>query len=427
MSGDRHLVGPSRGARDNRDGSPASGRPAKSGIDPTETRPAGDAAPSPRLGRPPRRGRRGSGFAFLLVLLLAPLAALGHNPDTSYARVELGAREVRFRFTYDLFTLQRITPLDADHDGRISRAELQRGLPAIQAFLQKHIAIALNDEDADFGAPAGFVWPPDAGDTIAEPDYHTANGLIHFDFRRAVDDMPEGITLAFRFIPPLSERHTILGSFDHGGTKHEVTFTRFEPDYDYVTGYEPPLWKRLWQFLRLGLAHIFLGYDHICFLLALLLVSRFGELVKIVTAFTIAHSLTLILAALEVVHLPTRLVESGIAATIVYVAVDNIRGAPTRHRWVLTFFFGLIHGFGFANVLAEMRLPTTGLVRCLLSFNVGVEIGQLAIVAACLPLVALLRKSRHERRIVLGVSALLGLFGAAWFADRAFALGFMPF
>ena len=364
--------------------------------------------------------------ALLAGLVLAPLVARAHNPDTSYARVAIGEREIAFRFTYDLFTLQKIAALDADRDGRITRTELQRGLPAIHAFLRRHIAIDLNDESADFGEPVDFVWPPDVGDAIGEADYHNANGLIHFNFRRAVADTPENIGLAFRWIAPLTVRHVVLGSFDYRGTPHEVTFTRFEPDYDYVTGYEPPLGKRLWQFLRLGLAHIFLGYDHICFLIALLLVGRLGELVKIVTAFTVAHSLTLILAALDVVHLPTRLVESGIAATIIYVAVENIRGAPTQHRWLLTFCFGLIHGFGFANVLAEMRLPTAGLVRCLLSFNLGVELGQLAIILVALPLVALLRKSRHGRRTTIAISALLALFGAAWFADRAFGLGFMP-
>ena len=366
-------------------------------------------------------------LALLAGLALTPLAARAHNPDTSYARVTIGEHEVAFRFTYDLFTLQKIAALDADGDRRISRAELSRGLPAIHAFFRRHIAVDIDDEDADFGEPVDFVWPPDAGDAIAEPDYHTANGLIHFDFRRPVAAMPENLVLAFRFIPPLSERHTILGTFECRGNRHEVTFTRFEPDYDYVTGYEPPLWQSLWQFLRLGLAHIFLGYDHICFLLALLVVSRFGELVRIVTAFTVAHSLTLILATLDVIHLPTRLVESGIAATIIYVAVENIRGASTKHRWMLTFGFGLVHGFGFANVLAEMRLPTTGLVRCLLSFNVGVEIGQLAIVIAALPLIALLRKWKHERRAVIAISALLALFGLAWFVDRAFNLAWMPF
>jgi hydrogenase/urease accessory protein HupE len=379
---------------------------------------AGDAAPPSRFL---------PFLALLAVVLLAPLVARAHNPDTSYARVTLGAHEVRFRFTYDLFTLQKVVALDTNRDGRTTRAELQRGLPAIDAFLRRHIAVDLDEASAGFGTPAGFVWPPDSGDAIAEADYHTANGLIHFDFVHPVADTPENIVLAFRFIAPLSERHTVLGSFLYAGATHEVTFTRFEPDYDYVTGYEPPLWKRLGQFLRLGVAHIFLGYDHLCFLLALVVASRFGELVKIITSFTVAHSLTLILAALDIVRLPVRLVEAGIAATIVYVAVQNLRGAPTERRWLLTFGFGLIHGFGFANVLGEMNLPTTGLVRCLLSFNVGVELGQLAFIAAAYPLVAWLRKSKHERRTTIAVSVLLALFGAAWFTDRALNLGVMPF
>ncbi len=367
-------------------------------------------------------------FAGLLAaLLLAPFAARAHNPDTSYARVTIGEHAIAFRFTYDLFTLEKVAALDADRDGRISRAELSRGLPAIHAFLRRHIAVDLNNDPAGFGAPTGMVWPPEAGDAIAATDYHNASGLIHFDFRLPIDEPPENIVLAFRFIAPLSGRHTILASFDHRDAKHEVTFTRFEPDYDYVTGYEPPLGKRLAQFFRLGVWHIFLGYDHLCFLLALVLASRFRELVKIVTAFTVAHSVTLILAALDVVRLPVRLVESGIAATIVYVAVQNLRGAPTERRWLLTFFFGLIHGFGFANVLGEMNLPTTGLVRCLLSFNVGVEIGQLAFIAAVFPLVAWVRRGQHERRTVVILAVLLALFGALWFTDRAFNLGAMPF
>jgi hypothetical protein len=155
--------------------------------------------------------------------------------------------------------------------------------------------------------------------------------------------------------------------------------------------------------------------------------SRFRELVKIVTSFTVAHSLTLILAALDIVRLPVRLVETSIAATIVYGAVQNLRGAPTERRCLLTSGFGLIHGFGFANVLGEMNLPTTGLVRCLLSFNVGVELGQLAFLAAAFPLVARLRTGRHERPAVVAISVLLALFGAAWFTDRALNLAAMPF
>jgi energy-converting hydrogenase Eha subunit E len=233
--------------------------------------------------------------------------------------------------------------------------------------------------------------------------------------------------VTFDFFTALGERHTVLGSFDFRGQPHEVTFTRFEPDYDFVTGYETPLWRRLVKFLKLGVEHIFLGYDHIAFLIALIVVSRFKELVKIVTSFTVAHSITLILATLDVVNLSPRWVEIAIAGTIVYVAVENLWAKTTRHRWLLTFVFGLIHGFGFANVLREMSLPATGLVRCLLSFNFGVELGQLAIVLALLPLALWLGKWRHGRKAIVVISVLLALFGAAWFVERAFAMQFMPF
>ncbi len=371
-----------------------------------------------------RAGLRRSLLA--LALLVAGAAARAHNPDTSYAAATVSGTEITFRLTYDLFTLQKVTALDADRDGRTTREELVRGLPAIHAFLRQHVLVAINDADADLGEPTGFTWPSDAGPAIAEADYHTANGLIPFTFRRRITEPTESLLLAFRFAPPLGERHTVLGSFDAGGDKLEVTFTRFEPDYEYVTGQEPPLTRNLWRFLRLGIEHLFLGYDHLCFLLALVIASRPRELIAIVTSFTVAHSLSLLLAALDVVRLPPRLVETAIAATIVHVAVQNLRGAPTGRRWMLTFGFGLIHGFGFASVLGEMTLPTHGLVRCLLAFNVGVEIGQLALIAATLPLVAWLRRGPHERSVVRAVSLLLALFGALWLADRACNLGLMP-
>jgi energy-converting hydrogenase Eha subunit E len=218
-----------------------------------------------------------------------------------------------------------------------------------------------------------------------------------------------------------------------------VTFTREEPDYLFDTAYadappaessgprkESPLLANLTRFLKLGVEHIFLGYDHICFLIALLVVSRFRELVKIVTSFTVAHSITLILAAMQIARLPSRFTECAIALTIVYVAAENFWRKSMSHRWMLTFGFGLIHGFGFANVLAELGLPALGRVRCLLAFNVGVEIGQLAIVAVAFPIIVLLERGAHGRRVAMGISAAVGVFGVGWFIERAFGLGFMP-
>jgi HupE / UreJ protein len=120
------------------------------------------------------------------------------------------------------------------------------------------------------------------------------------------------------------------------------------------------------------------------------------------------------------VVLPSRLVEGGIALTIAYVAFDNFFAATTAHRWVLTFCFGLVHGFGFANVLREMRMPASGLIPTLLSFNVGVEIGQVAIAAVLFPVTLWLAKQRFRRPVVLAASGVIFLIGVRWFIQRAF-------
>jgi len=177
-------------------------------------------------------------------------------------------------------------------------------------------------------------------------------------------------------------------------------------------------------FLRLGVEHIWTGYDHLLFLFALLVVCRsFRSIVWIVTSFTLAHSLTLALATLEFVHLPARVVEPLIAATIIFVGVENLvsRGAEPKRRWALTFGFGLIHGFGFASVLRDLGVGAggQGIVMPLFSFNLGVELGQVVIAVAVLPAVWRLR--RNEQFLVRGVPALSGLvslLGFYWLLER---------
>jgi hydrogenase/urease accessory protein HupE len=360
--------------------------------------------------------------------LVCALAVLGHNPETSYAQVQIGADKVQTRLTFDIFTLLTIVRLDDNDNGELSRAELARHAPEIYRFLREHISLEIDEvKDEDLGEPMGFAWPPGTGDVIREEDFHSQSGLIHFDFVRPVSEVPEQVAITFRIFQRFGDRHSVLGVFKLGDKDEEVTFSRYEPDYIYVTGVETPLRDRLWRFFKLGVEHIFLGYDHICFLIALIVVSNFREVVKIVTSFTIAHSITLILATLEVVSLDPRFVETCIAATIVYVAVENLWVKDTRHRWWLTFFFGLVHGFGFASVLRQMGLPSTGLVRCLLSFNVGVECGQLVIATLLLPLALGLARWKHGRKAVVAISVALACFGTAWFIERAFGLGLMPF
>ncbi len=193
-----------------------------------------------------------------------------------------------------------------------------------------------------------------------------------------------------------------------------------------------------WRYLTLGFTHILpLGFDHILFLLALLLPAVLWrengrwrpamalrtvllETAGIVTAFTLAHSLTLTLAVLGVVDLPSRLVETVIAFTIVLAALNNLFPLVTTRRWLLAFGLGLIHGFGFASVLRELGLPSDALALALACFNLGVEIGQLAIVAIVLPLAFALRQTWLYRRLALPVgSTVIALLALIWCLERS--------
>lgn len=184
-----------------------------------------------------------------------------------------------------------------------------------------------------------------------------------------------------------------------------------------------------WGFLKLGVEHIWTGYDHLLFLFGLLLVCRsFRSVVIVITCFTLAHSFTLALATLDLVNLPSRLVESIIAASIVFVGVENLwrRGEEPKGRWVLTFVFGLIHGFGFATVLRELGAGAEGgggLLMPLFTFNLGVELGQVAVAAVVLPVFWQLRKNEKFARVAPPVlSALIALAGLYWLAERLFEL-----
>jgi len=189
----------------------------------------------------------------------------------------------------------------------------------------------------------------------------------------------------------------------------------------------PPLLSTLERYLATGIEHIFLGYDHIAFLVAVVLwARRLVPVIKIVTAFTIAHSITLSLATLNVVVIPGTIVEPAIAASIVYVAMENFFTRNIDGRWRVAFAFGLIHGFGFAGALREIGLPTNAVVTALAAFNIGVEIGQVAIVAIVVPaLIALDRlmavdrtKPARAATLVYALSALITVLGSYWFLTR---------
>ena len=202
---------------------------------------------------------------------------------------------------------------------------------------------------------------------------------------------------------------------------------------------------QLGTYIADGIKHIAIGFDHILFLVALLLPAvlvreggrwlpvadirtAFWSVLKIVTAFTIAHSITLSLAVLNVVSLPSRLVESLIAASVLVTALDNLWPFLPRKRWLVAFAFGLVHGFGFASVLADLNLPNSSLLLSLLGFNLGVEVGQIVLVSILIPLAYLTRNTRAYPRIALQTgSVVIAAVSLGWLLERSLKLQLMPF
>lgn len=362
--------------------------------------------------------------AVLIVCLLKPLFA--HQTNTSYVALTVKERQLEVMLTFDLTDLNKAFKLDADQDGSVNREELLGAMPAMYEYFAPRFTLALGYTPATLEQQEGGFTQDDFG-----------NLFINFLFIKKLEAVPGEIGFSVDYFEKFGENHKVLAKIVYGDKLDQAVFTPEETRQRFIVGGEATLTQQIREFTILGVEHIFLGYDHIMFLVGLLIIGgRFGNLVKIVTSFTIAHSITLICAALEILALPGRLVESGIALSIAYVGAENflLLGSTdktpleesTKHRWILTFCFGLVHGFGFANVLRDLGLPAKGLIGSLLAFNLGVELGQLAIVALLFPLVLFLTRAQYRKATVYFASAVIFSFGALWFVERIMGLEFMP-
>ena len=252
------------------------------------------------------------------------------------------------------------------------------------------------------------------------------------DGKRCVPADPKGLTAVFTcpakpvqltlrddLADTLGAAHHVIALLTWEGGSASYSFAAQSRE-THVTLAAPAAAQSASSFFLLGVEHIATGYDHLLFLLALILCGgNLVQLLKIITAFTLAHSITLGAAALGLVQLPSTLVEAVIALSIAYVAFENLfpRFAISR-RWTISFLFGLMHGFGFSSVLQEIGLPRDNLVLALLNFNLGVEAGQLVAVAMVVPLLIRLRKTRWESMVVQMLSALVLLVGLGLFIER---------
>ncbi len=261
------------------------------------------------------------------------------------------------------------------------------------------------------------------------PNLTERPGSASFDLDFSCPDGP--VTLSCDYGMDLDRTAEVVCAID--GSAHVFR----QGSLDYVVGMPPTLLAQLAEFVRLGTLHVFTGFDHVLFVLSLLLGAASAaasdaqrtlrRVVGIVTGFTLGHSITLIVAALGLVKLPTALTESLIALSIVIVALHNLFQENPQGRALTSAGFGLIHGFGFASALAEIGLPRRGTVATLLSFNVGIELAQLLLVFACFPaLVWARRRPWFRRHLLVPACCLIASVAALWFVKRALGLAIFP-
>jgi len=348
------------------------------------------------------------------IVLGPPLAAQAHQVNLSTARVTLGedrsvSVEVGLKGS-DADRLAGTGIFDSKRD-QVDPALVAALAAPIIAYIAAHIAVN--------GADGRIC----VADTAAlEPD---GDGVI-FRNRFSCRDVSGDIVYRSTVLTdtdPAARQVVLIGPGENPPQALlDITNTTV-----VLSAPAPSLLSTLRRYLATGTEHIFLGYDHIAFLVAVVLwARRLVPVIKIVTAFTIAHSITLSLATLNVVVIPGTVVEPAIAASIVYVAMENFFTRDVDGRWRVAFAFGLIHGFGFAGALREIGLPTNAVAPALAAFNIGVEIGQVAIVAIVVPaLIALDRltavgstKPARAATFVYALSALITVLGSYWFVTR---------
>ena len=338
----------------------------------------------------------------MLIALAKP--AFSHPINVAFADIAVGAEGVTVALSLNLFELDLLLGLDRNADARIDQAELQQSENRVVEYLSKRVVVTAN----------GSTLPVTA-ESLRVRRGSDGKDLLSATLRFAAE-RPATYTIRCEPLTDLGADHRTLAKISYHGRTEEFIFQK-DVTYQSV----PQTFGAAFvQFLGLGVVHIFTGYDHILFLLGLLLAATtLLDAVKIVTAFTLAHSATLALAALGIVTPPARIVEAGIALSIVYIAVENLVLRNHGGRWIVSFCFGLVHGFGFANVLREMDLERSSLISSLFSFNIGVELGQLAIVALMLPALAALRRIRAFPLLMRLASAAILLQGLWWLYERA--------
>ncbi|MEH7306972.1 HupE/UreJ family protein [Neobacillus drentensis] len=347
------------------------------------------------------------GFPILLIVLLIssfiPISASAHtNNSEGFSNIEVKEKSLDYELKLDLEELGHALNKETDQKELIDHKVVQR-------YINSHIKLFADSELIE-----GRVVKTDI-EMIKERPFAIINLAYNIKHK------PEKLTVEYNmFMDDSDPSHANFATIKMDGKQQEkiLTFESREIEIGEIS-----FLQNAKQFLVLGLKHIFTGYDHILFVISLLFGAKtIRHILSLVTAFTIAHSITLALATFDIVHLPSRFVESAIALSIIYVALINIFNQESKHQPWLAFGFGLIHGFGFAGILSEMRLDTNHMAASLVSFNIGIEIGQLLIVSLAFPIILWIKKVTLKpiKWVIPGTSAAILAFGLVWFIQRAF-------
>jgi hypothetical protein len=367
------------------------------------------------------------------LVLLATGPAAAHKPSDAYLRLAIepgaaphGSLDVALR------DLDLVVGLDGNGDGAITWGELKARHLAIAAYVRSRLVL---------DTPVG---PCDLRPVEHLVDTHTDGAYAVLRFVAECPASAGRLALRYGLLFDVDPMHRGLLTVSRAAA---VTTAVLSPDQPEIAlEAAEPRSTEFGPFFSLGLEHIAFGFDHLLFLLVLLLPAAYrrapggawlpvsgwssaaAEIVKVLSAFTIAHGVSLAAATTGVVDLPARLVESAIAATIVLAALDNVRPCLPRQRWLIAFGFGLIHGLGFASALGPLDLPPLDLATALLGFNLGIEAGQVAVALCFLAAAYPLRTFGLYARGLLPVGSAAALVLACfWFVDRAFAGAIAPF
>lgn len=344
------------------------------------------------------------------------VAALAHTADISTGKISEKERVYRVEVGFLATDLEKMFS-----DSMAERSGVDLSPPGvleteIGKFVQRRVFL----EGADGRACPSTV------ESAGEDPTNADSALVHlrFDCRNVAGSVFYNVTKLLQAAGPRGKHHTFVGEgADAGQTVLDASDARIDLSQPLAT-----MTQLVGRYLYAGVEHILTGWDHICFLLSVVLwASRAWPVIKIVTAFTLSHSVTLSMAVLGVAAIPSYYTEAAIAASIIYVAAENFFSRKVDKRWRDTFLFGFVHGFGFASGLMELGVPQYAIVPALASFNVGVEIGQIAIVGLVIPLLVLvddkINKGKRDRRLVYAGSAFTGMAGAYWLITRLGAFG----